>query len=83
MANTCSHESSIIVGVAVLVWSALVRPAGAHGPKQVYVVRPYDTLWSIASSSYARRHARRDLARSSRRTTCRRDDAPGQTLVLP
>jgi hypothetical protein len=43
----------IFVGVAVFVWSALVRPAGSHGPKQVHVVKPYETLWSIASSSYA------------------------------
>ena len=44
---------ALIVGIAVFVWSALVRPAGSHGPKQVHVVRPYETLWSIASSSYA------------------------------
>jgi LysM repeat protein len=44
---------AIMVGVAVFVWSALVRPAGSHGPKQVYVVAPYETLWSIASSRYA------------------------------
>jgi hypothetical protein len=43
---------AIMVGVAVFVWSALVRPAGSHGPKQVHVVKPYETLWSIASSSY-------------------------------
>jgi LysM repeat protein len=44
---------AIVIGVAVFVWSALVRPAGSHGPKQVHVVKPYETLWSIASSSYA------------------------------
>jgi hypothetical protein len=44
---------AVIIGVAVFVWSALVRPAGSHGPKQVHVVRPYETLWSIASASYA------------------------------
>jgi hypothetical protein len=44
---------AIMVGVAVFVWSALVRPAGSHGPKQVHVVAPYETLWSIASSRYA------------------------------
>lgn len=44
---------AIIVGVAVFAWSALVHPAGSHGPKQIHVVRPYETLWSIASSSYA------------------------------
>ena len=42
-----------MLGVAVFVWSAFVRPAGSHGPKQMHVVRPYETLWSIASTSYA------------------------------
>jgi hypothetical protein len=44
---------AIMIGVAVFVWSALVRPAGSHTPRQEYVVKPYDTLWGIASSSYA------------------------------
>ena len=43
----------LAVGVAVFVWSALVRPAGSHPTKQVYVVEPYDTLWQIASRNYA------------------------------
>ena len=43
----------IVIGVAVFVWSAFVVPAGSHGPKQVHVVKPYETLWSIASASYA------------------------------
>jgi hypothetical protein len=44
---------AIMLGVAVFVWSALVRPAGSHGPRQVHVVKPYETLWSIASTRYA------------------------------
>ena len=43
----------VILAVAVFAWSALVRPLAAHGPKQVYVVEPYDTLWTIASTHYA------------------------------
>jgi hypothetical protein len=43
---------AVFVGVAVFVWSALVRPAGSHGPKQVHIVKPYETLWGIASSTY-------------------------------
>ena len=75
----------IVVGIAVaiFVWSALVRPLGAHGPKQVYVVKPYDTLWTIASTHYAG---------DARDTIWRIEQAnhlagptlhPGQTLVLP
>jgi LysM repeat protein len=73
----------IMVGVAVFVWSALVRPAGSHPAKQVYVVEPYDTLWSIAASSYAgdTRDAvyRIQPANHLPGATLR----AGQTLVLP
>lgn len=73
----------LLTTAAVLVWSAFVRPLAAHGPKQVYVVRPYDTLWSIASAHYAgdtreavwRIEQRNHLGGATLR--------PGETLVLP
>jgi nucleoid-associated protein YgaU len=43
---------ALIVGIAVLAWSAVARSSTAHGPKQVVTVRPYDTLWSIAEHRY-------------------------------
>jgi LysM repeat protein len=43
----------ILVGIAVLVWSAAARSSQAHGSKQVVTVKPYDTLWSIAQRHYA------------------------------
>jgi hypothetical protein len=43
----------MLVGIAVLVWSATARSSQAHGAKQVVTVRPYDTLWSIAEGHYA------------------------------
>jgi len=42
----------LIVGVTVLVWSAVARSTQAHGAKQVVTVRPNDTLWSIAERHY-------------------------------
>jgi len=42
----------ILVGIAVLVWSAAARSSQAHGAKQVVTVRPYDTLWTIAQRHY-------------------------------
>ncbi len=73
----------IVVGVAVFVWSALVRPAGSHPTRQVYVVRQYDTLWSIVASSYAgdRRDAvdRVEQANGLSGATLR----AGERLVLP
>ncbi len=43
----------ILVGIAVLVWSAAAHSSQAHGRKQVVTVRPHDTLWSIAEQHYA------------------------------
>jgi nucleoid-associated protein YgaU len=42
----------LIVGVAILLWSAMARSSTAHGAKQVVTVRPYETLWSIAEQHY-------------------------------
>ena len=41
-----------IVGITVLVWSAVARSTQAHGAKQVVTVRATDTLWSIAERHY-------------------------------
>jgi len=43
---------ALIVGMAVLVWSAVARSSTAHGPKQVVTVRPYQSLWTIAEAHY-------------------------------
>jgi nucleoid-associated protein YgaU len=43
---------ALIVGMAVLVWSAVARSSNAHGPKQVVTVRPYQSLWTIAEAHY-------------------------------
>jgi nucleoid-associated protein YgaU len=42
----------ILVGIAVLVWSATAHSSQAHGRKQVVTVKPYDTLWTIAQHHY-------------------------------
>ncbi len=73
----------ILVLGAVLVWSVVARPSGAHGQKQVYLVKPYDTLWSIATSHYGGdvRGAIYEIQDRNHLhgTTVR----PGQKLVLP
>lgn len=73
----------VITAVVVFGWVAVVRPLGAHGPQQRYVVKPYDTLWTIATSHYAgdtrdavyRIGAANHLGNAPLR--------PGETLVLP
>ena len=42
----------LIAGAALLVWSAIARPSGAHGHKVTYRVKAYDTLWTIAAQHY-------------------------------
>ncbi len=73
----------VIAGLALLVWSVVARPSGAHGHKVTYRVRAYDTVWTIASAHYGGdvrdavwqiQHANQ-LAGAVIR--------PGQTLVLP
>jgi LysM repeat protein len=70
-----------LVAVVGVLWMA--RPSGGAGPEQVYVVKPSDTLWSIATRHYAgdpreavwRLRDRNHLPASVVR--------PGQRLVLP
>jgi LysM repeat protein len=40
-----------LVATIGVLW--LARPSGSAGPEQVYVVKPTDTLWSIATRHYA------------------------------
>jgi LysM domain len=68
--------------VTLVVAIAAKRSEGA-GPERSYVVKPYDTLWSIAASHYAgdprdgvyRIEQRNRLASALIR--------PGERLVLP
>jgi LysM repeat protein len=39
--------------VAVLAWAVLVRSSDGAGPPHAYVVKPGDSLWSIAAEQYA------------------------------
>ncbi len=73
----------IIVGIAVLAWSAVARSSQAHGAKQVVTVRPYDSLWSIASQHYGGdvRDAIWRIERANHLASA--DVRAGQRLVLP
>ena len=71
------------VVLALALWAAVVRPSEATGRERVYVVRPADTLWSIATRNYAG-DPREAVWRLQRRN--RLEGAllrPGQRLLLP
>jgi LysM repeat protein len=73
----------MIVGIAVLVWSAMARSSNAHGAKQVVTVRPYETLWTIAQQHYAG-DVRDAIWRIEQANHLRSADVRvGQKLVLP
>ncbi len=73
----------MLVGIAVLVWSAAARSSQAHGTKQVVTVKPYDTLWSIAQRNYAG-DVRASVWRIERANHLPSADIRvGQRLVLP
>ena len=73
----------ILLAVAAVGWAVLAHPSEGAGPERSYVVRPTDTLWSIATRSYAgdprdavwRIRERNDLDGTLLR--------PGQRIVLP
>jgi LysM repeat protein len=73
----------ILLTAVALAVGTYARPSGSAGKPQSYVVRPADTLWSIASSHYSG-DPRAAVWRLERRnhlsgTTL----VPGQRLVLP
>ncbi|MGH3001270.1 MAG: LysM peptidoglycan-binding domain-containing protein [Gaiellaceae bacterium] len=73
----------LVVGLAVLVWSAVARSSQAHGAKQVVTVRPYDTLWTIAERHYGgdTRDAVWRIERANHLTGA--EVGVGEKLVLP
>jgi hypothetical protein len=74
---------ALIVGIAVLAWSAVARSSNAHGPRQVVTVRPYQSLWTIAESHYGGdiRDAVWRIERANHLAGA--DVRVGQKLVLP
>jgi nucleoid-associated protein YgaU len=73
----------VIAGLALLVWSAIARPSGAHGHKVTYRVQAYDTLWTIASAHYGGdvRGAVWQIQHVNHLAGT--EIRPGETLVLP
>ena len=73
----------IIVVALVVLGSMLARTSSGSGKDRVYVVRPYDTLWTIAERRYGgdpREAVWRIQQRNDLEGTILR---PGQRLMLP
>ena len=74
---------TLLLVVAMVLVAVVARTSSGHGPERTYVVRPHDTLWSIATRFYGG-DPREGVWRIERRN--RIEDAlltPGQRLVIP
>lgn len=73
----------IVLVIAALAVALVARTSHGAGPERMYVVKPADTLWSIAARSYSgdvregvwKLQQRNQLGSATLR--------PGQKLVLP
>ena len=76
-------EILALAAVVLVVWSIAARPSGAHGPRTVYRVKAYDTLWSIAQTHYGG-DVRNEIWQIQQANHLAGSEiAPGQKLVLP
>jgi hypothetical protein len=72
----------LTVAIALLVGFA-ARPSGSAGKPHVYVVKPADTLWSIAASHYAGDPREGIWELQQRNHLIGTTLVPGQRLILP
>ena len=74
----------IAVALVVLVaWAVLARTSEGAGPERSYVVRPGDTLWTIAAANYAGDPRAGIWEIRERNGLAGSLIQPGQRLVLP
>ena len=74
---------AIVLILAALAVGLAARSSHGAGPERTYVVKPTDTLWSIAAHTYAG-DAREGVWRLEQRNHLSSETLhPGQKLILP
>jgi LysM repeat protein len=74
----------LMISVAALVlWGVVARASQGAGPEQVYVVKPHDTLWSIAVKTYAGDPREGIWKIQHRNSLAGATIVPGEKLVVP
>jgi LysM repeat protein len=74
----------LMISVAVLIlWGVVARASHGAGPEQVYVVKPHDTLWSIAVKTYAGDPREGIWKIQHRNALAEATIVPGEHLVIP
>ena len=72
-----------VLFAGLVIWAVAAHSSDGAGRPQVYTVKRYDTLWSIASSYYSG-DPRAAIYRLEERNDLAGDVVqPGQKLVLP
>ena len=72
----------MLAAIGVFLWAAFARSSDASDPARRYVVKPNDTLWSIAAHGYD--DPRQGIWEIKERNGLRGATiVPGQVLVLP
>jgi nucleoid-associated protein YgaU len=83
---TCEHMfAKMLLATFVLALAVAVsaRTSDSAGPEQPYVVKRYDTLWSIATSHYAGDPREAVWKIEQRNHLAGSTITPGQVLRLP
>ena len=73
----------ILLFVAALAVGLAARSSSGAGPKRTYVVRPGDTLWSVAEHTYSGDPRRGVWELQQRNHLASATIVPGQKLVVP
>ena len=73
----------ILVCVAAVAVGLAARGSSGAGPKRNYVVRPGDTLWSVAQRAYAGDPRQGVWELQQRNHLASATIVPGEKLVLP
>jgi len=73
----------ILVCVAALAVGLAARGSSGAGPRQTYVVRPGDTLWSVAQRTYVGDPRQGVWELQHRNHLATATIVPGQKLVVP
>ncbi len=73
----------ILVCVAALAVGLAARGSNGAGPRRTYVVRPGDTLWSVAERTYAGDPREGVWKLQQRNHLASPTIVPGEKLVVP
>jgi LysM repeat protein len=76
-------KALVVLAALALVVGVAARPSGGAGRARVYVVKPADTLWSIASANYAGDPREGVWELEHRNHLSSTTVVPGQRLVIP